>query len=115
MTRVSPRAAERLPFAALLGTVLLLAMPRTVWADPWQDMSPRQRYDALQNYYDYQSQPQERRDQVQRDYERWQQLPPQEQERLRRNFEKWQRMPPEEQQQLQRKYETWKRRDEAPR
>lgn len=98
-----------------LAATLVLTVPQILWADPWQDMSPRQRYDAMRNYYDYNQQPQERREKLQHDYERWQQLPPQEQERVRRNFEKWQRMPPEEQQRLERKYETWKRREQAPR
>jgi hypothetical protein len=81
----------------------------------WQDLSPRQRYDALQNYRSYERQPEDKRRRVDEDYQRWQQMPPQEQERVRRNFERYQQMPPNEQQRLERKYEKWKRKGDAER
>lgn len=117
MKRLNPITAERRlargVAVALLGVAGWL-LPVVAVAQSWQEMSPRQRYDAMQNYWDYERQPEANRRRLDQQYERWQQLSPEEQERVRRNYDKWQQLPPGEQQRFEEKYEKWKRQAEPP-
>ena len=95
-------------------TALLTASPRAGGAQEWRDMNPKQRYDALQNYWQYEREPEDRRHAVEERYERWRNLPPAEQDRVRQNYERWRRLPPGEKERIERKYEKWKRQSPAP-
>lgn len=97
--------------AVLIGVLL---WPFEGYAQSWKDMSPRQRYDAMQNYRRFEQQPTNQQHKLQENYQRWQGLSPQEQERLRHNYERWQQMPPAEQRRLEEKYERWKKEGEDP-
>jgi hypothetical protein len=93
--------------AAFLVTALLA--PERLWAQGWQDLSPRQRYDALRNYREHEQLPRERQDEIEKRYERWQTMPETERDRIRRNYERYRALPSPEREQFQRKYERWKR------
>ena len=72
----------------------------------WQDYSPRQRYDALQNYKRHEHLPEKRREDIERNYQRWRSLPEQERNRIRRNYHRFQEMPPAERQRLERRHQN---------
>ena len=84
-------------------------------AQNWRDLSPKERYDALQNFRRYEQLPADRQRDMDQRYERWRQLPPEERARLRRNYERYRQMPPQEREQFDRKYEKWKRQREPRR
>jgi Protein of unknown function (DUF3106) len=81
-----------------------LASPPLRLAQGWRDLSPRQRYEALQNYRRHEHLPEQRRENVERNYERWRAMPPQERERIRKKYEAFQHLAPEERERLKRHY-----------
>lgn len=90
-----------------------LAHPCPVAAFPllaqnWRELSPGERYDALQNYRQHERLPEDSRRDIEKRYERWQQMSPDERERVRQNYDRLQRMPPQERARMQRKYEKWR-------
>jgi len=85
-----------------------------VFAQNWRDLSPRERYDALQNYWRHQQLPDDRKRDMENRYERWQKMPPDERARIRQNFERFRQLPPQERERFQRKYDKWKRESEPP-
>ncbi len=92
----------------LLPLALAVLRPAATMAQAWQDLSPRQRYDAMRNYRQYESAPAEKQQAIDEGFERWRNLPPQEQEKVRRNYERFQQLTPAQRAQLERKYEKWK-------
>jgi hypothetical protein len=89
-----------------------LAFP--LLAQNWPDLSPKERYDALQNYRQHQQLPAERQQDIERRYERWRNLPPDERARVRQNYERFRQLPPKERERFERKYEKWKHRAAPP-
>jgi len=83
-------------------------------AQEWRDMSPKQRYDAMQNYWDYEKRPEPERQQMEEQYQQFQALPPADQERVRKNYERWQNLPDADRRRFERKYEKWRRQEAAP-
>jgi hypothetical protein len=102
----------RLPWAGLLLLMGWLALqPSPVAAQKrsrWNGLSPRERYDTMRNYREYENLPEERKEDIDRRYERWRQMPKDKRERVLQNFERYQQMPPQEREELQRKYHRWK-------
>lgn len=98
---------------AVLTVAICLALPYTVAAFPllaqnWRELSPGERYDALQNYQQHQRLPEDSKRDVEKQYEHWQQMSPDERARVRQNYERLQQMPPQERDRMQRKYEKWR-------
>ncbi len=83
-------------------------------ADDWRDLGPKQRYDALQNYWSHEQLPQERQRDIERRYERWRGMPQEERDRVRQNYERFQQLPPKERERFQKKYEKWRQQGEPP-
>jgi uncharacterized protein DUF3106 len=81
-------------------------------AQNWRELGPKERYDAMQNYWRHEQLPQERQRDIEKRYERWQGMSPDERARVRQNYERYQKLPPQERERFQRKYEKWRR--EAP-
>ena len=82
---------------------------RFMLSQNWRDYGPRDRYEALRNYRQYQSLPNERREDLQKNYERWRAMPQQERERIRQNYERYRQLPPEQRNQLRERYRAQKR------
>ena len=86
-----------------------------IFAQNWRDFSPRERYDALQNYWRHQQLPDDRKRDMENRYERWQKMPPDERARIRQNFERFRQLPPQERERFQRKYQKWRQQGGPPR
>jgi hypothetical protein len=96
--------------AFAIGTLLALtAAASPALAQKWQQLGPKQRYNALQNYYRHEQLPQERRRDIEKHYERWQGMSADERNRIRQNYERFRQLPPKERERMQRKYEKWRR------
>ncbi len=77
-------------------------------ADLWQNLTPRQRYEALRNFKEHESRPEDRQRDIEERYQRWQSLPDNERDRIRQNYERYRALPQPERDRFQRKYERWK-------
>ncbi len=78
-------------------------------AQNWRDLSPKERYDALQNYRRHEQLPAERQRDIERRYEQWRNMPPDERDRVRQNYERFKQMPPQDRERFERKYQKWRR------
>ena len=99
-------SAGALTASAALGFPLL--------AQNWRDYSPKERYDAMQNYRQHERLPADRQRDIEKGYEQWRNLPPDERARVRQNYERFKQMPPQERERFERKYEKWKRHGAPP-
>ena len=79
----------------------------------WHQLSTKERYDTLQNYWQHQRLPEQRQQDIEKRYERWRNLPPDQRDRVRQNYERFQQLSPEERQRFERKYDKW-RQEAAP-
>lgn len=104
--RRSATFAAAVVWSFLSSTSVALAQAR--FAQSWQDLGPRERYDALQNYRRHEQLPQERQQDVEKHYQRWHDMSPDERARVRQNYERLQQLPPQERERFQRKYKKWK-------
>jgi hypothetical protein len=112
--------AMRVPVATI---VLLLAgsfiagvrivSAQTHLAESWRDLSPKERYRTLQNYWQHEQLPQQRQREIEQRYQRWRSMSPDERERVRRNYERFKKLPPQERERFQRKYDKWRRQGES--
>jgi hypothetical protein len=73
----------------------------------WQDLSPRERSRALENYKRFQKLPPERRQNLEEKYNNWLELPDEEKERLRRNYDRYRKMNSDEKEEFLQKYKLW--------
>ena len=103
-TRVCAVALVAVTAGMLLGDV----SPASAEQD-WDNLSPRERYDAMQNYWKHERLPKDRQRDVERRYERWQRMSPEEQQRIRKNYERFQQLPPSERRRVERELEEKKR------
>lgn len=98
--------------AAVLAAGLVGAMSGAgasiLLAENWRDLSPGQRYKALQNYQRHEQLPQDNQQDIERRYQRWQRMSPDERDRIRQNYERLQQLPPSDRERFQRKYEKWR-------
>ena len=78
--------------------------------EDWENLSPRERFDAMRNYQQHQRLPEDRQRDLEQRYERFLQLPPEEQSRIRRNYDRFNQLHPQERERFERRYEKWKRR-----
>jgi hypothetical protein len=92
-----------------------IARAQTPPPQRWRDLSPKERYQSLQNYWHHQQLPQERQHEIEQRYQRWRSMSPDERARVRHNYERFKKLPPQERERFQRKYDKWRRRGEAPR
>jgi hypothetical protein len=83
-------------------------------AQNWRDLSPKERYDALQNYRRHEQLPADRQRDIEKRYEQWNTLPQDERERIRQNYERFKQLPPQDRERFERKYEKWRRHAEPP-
>jgi hypothetical protein len=90
------------------------AMGFPLLAQNWRDLSPRERYDAMQNYQRHEQLPAERQQDIEKRYEQWRNLPPDERARVRQNYERYKQMPPQERERFERKYQKWRRQTQPP-
>ena len=86
-----------------------LAPGQTPSAESWGDLSPRERYQSLQNYWHHEQLPQARQREIEQRYERWRSMSPDERARVRQNYERFKKLPPRERERFQRKYDKWRR------
>src|SRR5574341_1805466 len=109
----SMRRGYRYPLAQVgtLAIVLLLWAPPS-WAQPWQDLSPRERYNLLRNYRQHEQLPQERRQEIEKRYERWQGMSDDEREKIRQNYQRFQQLPPQERERFHQRYQKWRQQGE---
>ena len=77
-------------------------------AQNWRDLSPKERYDALQNYRHHEQLPADRQRDIEKRYEQWRNMPPDERNRVRQNYERFKQMPPQERERFERKYQKWR-------
>jgi hypothetical protein len=80
------------------------AGPPTWLTQGWQEYSPRERYEALQNYRRHERLPEQRREDVERKYERWRAMPEQERNRIRENYQRFQELSPEQRDRIEQHY-----------
>lgn len=99
---------------AMLALIAGGRAPLLAQAQSWKELSPTERYDALQNYQHHQQLPADRQEDVERRYERWRNMPPDERARVRRNYDRLQHLPPKEREQFERKYEKWRKQRAVP-
>jgi hypothetical protein len=90
------------------------AAARVLVAERWHDLSPRQRYRTLQNYWEHQQLPAERQREIEQRYQRWRGMSPEERSRIQQNYRRFQKLPPQEREQFQRKYDRWRQRHQPP-
>lgn len=90
----------------LAGMAVLCTRP--LHAQEWHELSPKERYDALQNYWRYQRLPEDRQRDVDKGYERWRNMPPNERQRVRQNYERLRQLRPQERERFERKYQKWR-------
>jgi hypothetical protein len=83
---------------------------RPVSGQGWDDLSARERYRALQNYWRHESLPKERRRDVERRYQRWQEMSPEERDGIRRQYERFRQLSPREQRRVEREHRRRKKR-----
>jgi hypothetical protein len=76
----------------------------------WDDLSTRERYRALQNYWRHERLPKERRRDVERRYQRWQEMSPEEREGIRRRYERFRQLSPREQRRVETEHRRRKNR-----
>jgi hypothetical protein len=76
-------------------------------AQNWDELSPRERARALENYKRFQKLPPERRQNLEEKYNRWLELPDEERSRLRRNYDRYRKMDSDEKEEFLRKYKLW--------
>jgi len=76
---------------------------------PWQDLSPRQRERALENYQHYRELPRDQRRQLDERSRQFESLPSGERQRLRQSYEQYQRLGPGQRQQLEQRYRQWQK------
>lgn len=102
----------RLVVGVFLAVVLFSApaLGQRQLAQNWDDLSPRERREALRNYRQHDSLPPQRKNDMEDRYERWRRLPPEEQSRIRRNYDRMQQLDPAERERLQKRYDHWKKR-----
>jgi hypothetical protein len=113
--RALPWAGEFLPLwgaSRLNLPAWRLAYP--LLAENWHDLSPKQRYDALQNYWQHEQLPQDRQRDIEQRYERWRSMPPDQRARIRQNYERYRQLPPRERERFQQKYEKWRHQGGPP-
>src|SRR5262245_32819629 len=67
---------------ACVGLLMTAAMLSPLRAQTWKELSPKERYDALQNYQQHQQLPEDRQKDVERRYERWRNMPPDARDRV---------------------------------
>lgn len=111
---MSKRVAEHA--LALAGAFLAAASvvsARPLFAQNWHDLSPKERYNALQNFRRHEQLPEDRQHEVEKRYERWRDMSPDERARVRQNYERFRQLPPQERERFQRKYEKWKQQGET--
>jgi len=92
--------------AVAVASVVGLASPAR--SQNWRDLGPKERYDAMQNYWRHERLPEERQRDVERRYERWQTLPQDQRDRVRQNYERFRQLPPQERERFEKKYQKWK-------
>jgi len=78
-------------------------------AQNWRDLSPRERYDAMQNYRRHEQLPPDRQRDIENRYQQWRNLSPGERDRVRQNYERFKQLPPQERERFERKYQKWRR------
>ncbi len=78
-----------------------------IMAQNWRELGPRERYNALQNYWRHERLPPDRQRDVEKRYERWQSMSPDERNRIRQNYERYRQLPPQERERAQRRYDKW--------
>jgi len=83
-------------------------------AQNWQDLSPRERYDTLQNYRRHEQLPADRQRDIEQNYDQWRNMPPDQRDRVRQNYERFKQMPPQEQERFERKYQKWRSQTPPP-
>jgi len=98
-------------FGVLCAGMLLAPAARGVplLAQNWRDLSPRERYDAMQNYRRHEQLPADRQRDIERRYQQWRDMTPDERERVRQNYERFKQLPPQERERFERKYQKWRR------
>lgn len=87
------------------------ATARVVVVQHWRDLSPKERYHTLQNYWHHQQLPADRQREIEQRYQRWRQMSPDQRDRIRQNYERFRQLPPEERQRFDRKYDKWRQKE----
>jgi hypothetical protein len=82
------------------------AAPRRV-AQSWDELSPRERARALENYKRFKKLPPERRQNLEDKYNQWMQLSDEEKNRIQENYNRYRKMDSDQKEEFQQKYKTW--------
>ncbi|MSQ47037.1 MAG: DUF3106 domain-containing protein [Deltaproteobacteria bacterium] len=112
----------KLMFVAIAIGVLLTLSPlrETGWARNssestiqqvrrnWEDIPPRERSRALENYRRFQKLAPERQRDIEERYHRWRELPSEEQDRIRENYRRYRGMNSDEKEEFHHKYRRWR-------
>jgi len=77
-------------------------------AQRWEDLSPSQRSQALQNFQRYQRLPESQRSRIDRGFESWKTLEPDERDRIRHNYDRYRQMTPDQRRGFGEQYQRWK-------
>jgi DNA replication protein DnaC len=86
--------------------IVSTAEPQRI-AQSWDELSPRERARALENYKRFKKLPPERRQNMEEKYNRWMQLPEEEKNRIQKNYNRYRKMDSDQKEEFQRKYKTW--------
>lgn len=76
-------------------------------AQSWDELSPRERARALENYKRFKKLPPERRQNLEEKYNQWMQLPDEEKNRIQKNYNRYRKMDSDQKEEFERKYKTW--------
>ena len=76
-------------------------------AQSWDELSPKERSRALENYKRFKKLPPDRRQNLEERYHRWMELPNEEKDRIQRNYQRYRKMDSDQKEEFQKKYKTW--------
>lgn len=76
-------------------------------AQNWDELSPRERARALDNYRRFKRLPPDKQQGLEKQYNRWQELPNEERDRIRRNYDRYRKMDSDQKEEFFRKYKSW--------
>lgn len=76
-------------------------------AQNWDELSPRERDRALDNYRRFKRLPPKKQQGLEDQYNRWRQLPNEERDRIRRNYDRYRKMDSDQKEEFFRKYKSW--------
>lgn len=96
------RTRIKLLVAASYLAVQALVVPKAT-GQSWDDLSPRERYDAFRHYEQYRRESKQRQEELEKRYRRWRELPPETRRHLRERYQQFEGLPAQKRRELEQK------------